>query len=169
MKSLILLRHGPAGHRDEPPAQDDDRRPLTRKGRKVSRDVARAMRRLGARPQAIATSPLVRAEETARIVADAMGLADDLATCDALLPGTAVPEVIDALVPLLDAVDSLLVVGHEPDLSRLAAMLVSGRPQAVLELRKGGFCLLATDGLRRGKCAVLRALLNPQGLVGDGE
>ncbi len=167
MKSLILLRHGPAGHSDDPAAEDDSQRPLTRKGRKASKEAAKTIRWLGACPTAIVTSPLERAAQTAAIAAKVLGLEEQTSACDALRPGTATRDLIEALAPLFEAADSLLVVGHEPDLSRLAATLMSGQPHAAIDLRKGGFCLLAASELHPGKCAVLRALLNPQGLTGD--
>jgi phosphohistidine phosphatase len=169
MKSLILFRHGPAGHSDETMPEDDAQRPLTPKGQKVSKNAAKMMRLMGARPTAVVTSPLDRAAQTAAIAAKVMGLEDGVTICDALRPGTPIRDMIEALAPLFATTDTLLVVGHEPDLSHLAATLVSGQPHAALELRKAGFCLLMADELRAGKCAVLRALLNPRGLEGDAD
>jgi phosphohistidine phosphatase len=58
--------------------------------------------------------------------------------------------------------DDLLLVGHEPFLSRLIALLTSGNSDASVLLKKGGFCKLSTQDLKHGKCATLEWLLTPK-------
>jgi phosphohistidine phosphatase len=55
----------------------------------------------------------------------------------------------------------LLLVGHEPDLSRLVSLLVTGNLQLQMDFRKGGLCKLDVEKLKAGKCATLAWLLTP--------
>ncbi|MBM3462072.1 MAG: phosphohistidine phosphatase SixA, partial [Armatimonadetes bacterium] len=68
MMDLYILRHGIAYDHGHPDYPDDDSRPLTPKGRRRTRRIARGMRDLGLRFDAILTSPLPRARQTAEIV-----------------------------------------------------------------------------------------------------
>jgi phosphohistidine phosphatase len=162
MKALILMRHGPAGNREKLEFEDDGLRPLTDKGRKVVRTVARRLRKQGLLPDLILTSPLVRARETAEIVADVLEPSCGVVHDDALVFGTPIPVVVDTLARHFEKAALILAVGHETDLSQLASTLVSGRPHSAIEIRKGGWCLLTFQDLRAGKCAILRALVNPR-------
>src|SRR5580692_8521046 len=76
---LLIVRHGPAGDRDEWAAsgKDDDERPLTARGIREMRRAARGLRRLVGSVDAIGTSPLVRARETAEILGRAFDVAPD--------------------------------------------------------------------------------------------
>ena len=58
----------------------------------------------------------------------------------------------------------VLLVGHEPDLSRLISLLITGNSEALIELKKGGLCKLTAEKLNFGKCATLNWLLTPKQL-----
>jgi phosphohistidine phosphatase len=58
----------------------------------------------------------------------------------------------------------VLLVGHEPDLSRLVSVLISGGSDGAIELKKGGLCKLTVDRLAFGQCATLNWLLTPKQL-----
>jgi phosphohistidine phosphatase len=138
---LYLLRHGLADWPDWDPARDDER-PLTREGIAKLRAEARAFERLDLRLDAILSSPLARARESAAIVAERLGLEPMLEP--ALAPG------FDAkkLRPLLQRhakADALLLVGHEPDLSATIAELAGG---ARVALKKGGLARLDLESLQ---------------------
>jgi phosphohistidine phosphatase len=138
---LYLLRHGLADWPDWDPARDDER-PLTREGIAKLRAEARALERLDLRLDAILSSPLARARESAAIVAERLGLEPMLEP--ALAPG------FDAkkLRPLLQRhakADALLLVGHEPDLSATIAELAGG---ARVALKKGGLARLDLESLQ---------------------
>jgi phosphohistidine phosphatase len=60
---------------------------------------------------------------------------------------------------------SLVLVGHEPDLSELISVLVAGNPSMAVALKKGGLCCLSVVELRFAKCADLAWLLTPAMLV----
>ena len=122
---------------------DDDERPLTAKGQKRMRQIARGSRRLGPGLDRIVTSPLPRARETAQIVADALGAKDRLETADVLRAG-AEPAAIQSWLRERDE-ERLMIVGHNPSFSQLIALLVLGptQPEAgTCELKKGGIACL---------------------------
>lgn len=157
---LCLLRHAHAGD----PMKwvgSDAARPLTEKGRLQSERLGLLLARAGFRPDVILSSPLVRALETARLVAAALGVGVD---------------VVDALgEPLdLDAVEGLLrsagnphrpiLVGHDPDFSLLTAELIG---VSDLPIRKATLVRIDVPrplGPGRG---ILRWLLPPDLLASD--
>jgi phosphohistidine phosphatase len=61
--------------------------------------------------------------------------------------------------------DSLLLVGHEPDLSNLISWLLSGDISLSIIMKKGGLCCLSVDELVAGKCATLEWLMSPAQMV----
>ncbi len=142
---LLVVRHAPAGDKIvfAQSGRPDDERPLTDEGRRKMRDGATGLRRLIERLDAIATSPLQRALETAEILAEAFD-SSTLETVEALSPGSPPSE----LMPWLErqpAASSVAVVGHEPHLSGLVSWLLCGSTRAVVELGKGAACLLDLD------------------------
>jgi phosphohistidine phosphatase len=141
---LLIVRHAIAEDRRAFAARgrDDAERPLTEEGRRKMERAARGVGRAAPEISALASSPLVRAVETARILLPALGL-ERFEELGALAPDSA-PE---ALVPWLRSAPgapggAVAVVGHEPHLSTLVAWLVSGRTTPLTELRKGGACLV---------------------------
>jgi phosphohistidine phosphatase len=120
---VTLIRHGEAG--DD--ARRDEDRALTRKGRADVRRVGRALSRHGARFGAIVTSPLVRAVQTAEIIA-AKGDYRGRVTVDQGLIPDAPPDGIKRLLAALADCKSVALVAHEPILSRIAALLL-GQPE----------------------------------------
>lgn len=157
---LLVVRHAIAEDRDAfaETGRPDAARPLTAAGRRRFEQGARGLRRL-VEVDLLATSPLVRAVETADLLAGALGLGRA-----ARLPALEPEADPAALLPWLRrhrARATVAIVGHEPHLSSLVALLLLGRRAGFLTLRKGGACLLrlgATPG--RGEAA-LRWLLTP--------
>ena len=146
---LYLLRHAIAAPRDSGRFPDDSVRPLTREGRKRMERAARGMRSLGLRFDLILTSPLARAVETARIAARAARPRPDLKILRPLAPGGGAGGVLAGLSSL-PADAAVLMVGHEPDLSRLAgALILEHRDDLPLEFKKGGLCRIDFDGAAR--------------------
>ncbi len=159
---LYLLRHGIAeatGHGD--PARDPERR-LTPEGAERVSEIARGLRRLGVQPDVIFTSPLVRARQTAEIVAEVLGLTDRLEETEHL----GVPPDSTALVRQLNKQrprpDAVMLVGHEPHLSEFTALLIAGTSGAALLFKKGGLARLEVPTLEAGRCATLEWLLPPR-------
>lgn len=118
---LYFLRHGQANWEgwDKP----DDERPLTKKGRKEIEAVARALRKLPVRPNVILTSPLPRAWETANIISGELNI--DYETCPLLAPGFDLNALRQLMNEHMDR--DILLVGHEPDFSRVIALLTGGK------------------------------------------
>ena len=139
---LCFLRHGEA---DWPNwNKPDDDRPLTERGRKEMKRVAKFLERLKFSADAILTSPLPRASQTAEIVAERLGIA--LKIESALAHGFNV----ERLRRLLDKADAncVMVVGHEPEFSEVVKELTGGE----VKLSKAGIALLEVNrGCTSGK------------------
>lgn len=141
---LCILRHGIAVERGSAGYADDSKRPLTPEGRKKMQEIAAGLTRLGFKPDWIVSSTLVRAAETAQIVAESLGSRLPVEYCEALRPGGSPESLITFLSKHLDH-KRVLVVGHEPDLSEMAARLVGAGPHAHFAFKKGGCCLISFD------------------------
>jgi phosphohistidine phosphatase len=161
---LYLLRHAIAVDRGSPGYEDDADRPLTAEGARKMRRAARGMRRLGLTFDLILSSPYLRCRQTANIVAEALQAPDKLRFSEALAPEGNGQDLIEELNRDHSACDSILLVGHEPSLSQLAGVLISGSWQVSLVMRKGGLCKLSAEALRFGHCASLEWLLTPSQL-----
>lgn len=116
---VTLIRHAEAG--DDAPR--DESRALTVRGRADTRRLGRVLARRGVRFTAIVTSPLVRAVQTAEIVAAATGYRGRMLADDALEPEAAASGVV-ALLAKLGGERSVALVAHEPILSAVAAALL---------------------------------------------
>jgi phosphohistidine phosphatase len=163
---ILLLRHGIAVDHGTPGYERDSERPLTPEGRRKTRVIARALGKLGVAPDAILTSPYVRARQTAEIVADVLRRKSRLHGCAHLACGGSARQLIAEINQHHANAESLMLVGHEPDLSRLASLLISGKPDAAgIELKKGGLCVLEAEALRAGRCATLQWLAPPKVLI----
>ena len=136
---LIFLRHGPAGSRAEW-AGPDAERPLTDDGRVVVARVAALLARSGLRPDALITSPLVRARETAEIAAAALGC-PELLTEDARLAKGLDRKRLAGLVTEHTGARVVVLVGHEPDFSATIAELTGG----VVTFKKAGVARVDLD------------------------
>jgi phosphohistidine phosphatase len=134
--TLYLVRHGRAAERgDEWP--DDTKRPLTPQGIDRFREVVRGLSILGITIDVVLTSPLVRARQTADLLAAGLRPHPSVDVTSVLAPGTAISDVIAALAKPGKA-KSIACVGHEPDLGALAARLIGARRP--LPFKKGGIC-----------------------------
>src|SRR6185369_1932613 len=118
---VTLVRHGEAG--DDAPRDED--RSLTKKGRSDVRRVGRALARGGVRCDAVVSSPLVRAVQTAEMIAAAIDYGGRVTISDHLEP-EAPPEGAVALLATLETLGkkSVAMVAHEPILSGIAARLL---------------------------------------------
>lgn len=157
--NLYILRHGIAVEPGTPGFENDSERPLIPKGKRRLRTAAAAMRKMELSVDLILSSPLLRAKQTAEIVAGELKKRHQFS--DALAPGGSVKALLRQLNELRPAPENVLIVGHEPYLSRLIALLVYGSEDAAIEMKKGGLCKLEVGGLRFGQCARLAWLLTP--------
>jgi phosphohistidine phosphatase len=124
---VYLVRHGQAE-----PGQPDDLRRLTPRGREQARLVALHLDAEHARPDAVVSSPLLRARETAEEISRGLGIAPEVD--ERLAPG-ATPEDVQAAVA--GRGQTVVAIGHEPDFGRAAAELGGGeeRPFSAGETR----------------------------------
>ena len=129
---LCFLRHGEA---DWPNwTKPDDERPLTERGRKEMKRVAKFLERLKFIPDCILTSPLPRASQTAEIVGQRLGI--ELQVEAALAHGFNL-ERLQRLLAKRDA-ESVMIVGHEPEFSEVIGKLTGGK----IKISKAGVALL---------------------------
>lgn len=162
--NIYILRHGLAGDRDSKKYPDDSQRPLTSEGEDKLWKIAKGMKKLGLEFDLILSSPYVRTRQTAEIVADKFRAKKNLELTETLEPDGPPSELIK-LLNHRHGLDSPLLVGHEPYLSSLISVLVSGDHHSSVTMKKGGLCMLSADSLKYGHCASLRWLLTPKQMV----
>jgi phosphohistidine phosphatase len=138
MIRLYLVRHGIALERDEHPEVPDESRPLTAKGRLRFRRASRAFARLGESVDLLFTSPLVRAVQTAELLAGALKQADVLCI-ESLRPSAPPDQLLQELVKKAKGAQSIALVGHDPQMTQLLALVgdVPKAEAARLDFRKG--------------------------------
>lgn len=162
--NLYLMRHGIAAAKDDASVKHDGERPLTDKGSKRMRKAAKGVSRLGIPFDGVLTSPLLRARQTAEIVARTLGIEDRLEEISGLAPESTVEHLLFGLTRYQDR-EHLLVVGHEPLLSSFAVYLLGGQKSIhlALEFKKGCLCRIAAE-LSAANPAKLHWLLTPKQL-----
>ena len=156
---LYVVRHGIAVESSD--GMPDEWRPLTDKGRRRFRKTARAFGKLDRPLDLILTSPLVRAVQTAEILADEIEH-DEVDILPELDPKFGVDAVRSAIATRAGEVECVAVVGHEPQLSSILAAL-TGVAQEQIDLEKGAIVLLDVAALTNGAGADARWWLKPKG------
>jgi len=165
--NLYIIRNGIAADLGGE-IYDDSQRPLTEVGRKKMRSVAEGLEAFGMKLDLILSSPYVRARETAEILAEVFKLKDKLVYSENLMPLGDLGQLIDEVNEKYP-VENLVIVGHEPALSSLISLLLSGHPTINITMKKGGVCCLALDKLLFEGGAALEWLLTPAQLAKLGE
>jgi phosphohistidine phosphatase len=161
---LYLLRHGIAEELSSSDRKPDSERVLTAEGARKMRRIAKGMKATGLSFDLILSSPLPRARQTAEIAAQAYGLRRSVEMTPNLAPQGDPRRLMDELNERRARCKTVLLVGHEPYLSRLISQLVAGDDSLSLELKKGGLGRLSARKLRYGRCATLNFLLTPRQL-----
>jgi phosphohistidine phosphatase len=162
--NLYIIRHAIAVDEGTSDYESDSERPLTDKGRKKMRQIAKGLRNLGVEFDLILSSPYVRARETAEILADVFKMKKKIVFSDNLIP-MGNPELLITEVNEKYSVDSIALVGHEPHLSTLVGLLVAENAKIDVTLKKGGVCYLSADDLHHEHRATLEWLLTPGTLM----
>lgn len=148
---VVLVRHGPAERRDAARWPNDDRRPLTRKGKAQTRRAAQGLARLTSPVSKMASSAADRAFETAELLADALTSRPDLETWPELAPGNFPQPIFSRLRRAARPGQELLLVGHEPTIAEFLGMALPAKEPTELHLTKGGAaCLEFPNGIRPG-------------------
>jgi phosphohistidine phosphatase len=157
---LYVVRHAFAAHADPARWPDDSTRPLTEDGIRRFRRAARGFRRLVPDVDLVLSSGFARAWQTAELLHEEAGWPEPR-ECPALEAGKPARSVLDELRG--QTVSSLAVVGHEPQLSRLASLACTGSEDALpLELKKGAVVLLSCEGSLEPGSAYLRWAVAPK-------
>jgi phosphohistidine phosphatase len=122
------------------------------------------MRALGLTYDLLLSSPYLRARQTADIVAQILKTPEEVHLSDTLTPAGSPRQLLESLQTDYQDRQDVLLVGHEPYLSRLISTLLTGGPNLPVVMKKGGLCTLEVETLRFGRCANLVSLLTPSQL-----
>jgi phosphohistidine phosphatase len=157
---IYLVRHGVAAEQG-PEFPNDDDRPLTSEGIERLRVQVLGLREFQVRLDRVLTSPLLRAAQTAEILAAGIGCAAPLVTVDALRPGGRYDAVLAALERLGND-RAVALVGHMPSIGEIASRLIGAKEP--LAFKKGSTCCIETDGLPPTRAGHLLWFLPPRAL-----
>jgi phosphohistidine phosphatase len=156
---LLVIRHAIAEDRETFTGDNDAERPLTTKGRRRMQAGVRGLKTVVRKIDLLASSPLLRARQTADIVARAYRRVPRVEVAE-LSPGAA-PEVFVGWLAGQAEHQVVAAVGHEPTLSEFVTWLIAGRTESGLELKKGGTCLVDFPGPVAAGKGVLQWVLTP--------
>lgn len=163
---LYLIRHAEAVSRSDPNYAEEDR-PLTEDGRQQAQMLARALVTRGVQFNAVISSPLVRARQTAEEMLQNMpGPLAELEFCRHLAPGGKARKLLRFLIGT--ASDSVALIGHEPELSSFAGRMIGCR-KAQIDLAKAGIVLIKFDGVPEKAHGTLSWLLTPEWVCASDE
>ena len=133
---IYFVRHGIAvPSSDEYPDAD---RPLTEEGKVKVRKAAKGLRLFADRFDRIYHSPLLRAVQTAELIAEESDCAETLEETKLALPA-AKPKALLNFIGLFPSLNRIMIVGHEPNISITASYLL-GTEKPVIEFKKGAIC-----------------------------
>lgn len=161
---LYLLRHGIADERDSEKYPDDSKRPLTEEGIKKFREAAAGAKNLNLEFDLILTSPYTRARQTAELFAKAFKAEKKLKEERALEADASYRNLSRELNKHGEKAGSIVLVGHEPYLSRFLSYLLIGDEQIGIELKKGGLAKITPGDSVEGGGAELNWLLTQKQL-----
>jgi phosphohistidine phosphatase len=154
---VYFVRHASAG-KSKPNATQDARRPLDKDGIQQSTLMGRVLANMGVQVDAIVSSPLKRATQTASLIANEIGHDSKIVFSPVLAKGTQFDE-FRQLVNAHHGAEAIMLVGHNPNLSRfLSLMLTAGETDKVVNLKKGAVARIDVDSRNR---ASLRWCLTP--------
>ncbi|MBD3343672.1 MAG: phosphohistidine phosphatase SixA [Chitinivibrionales bacterium] len=159
---IILVRHGIAVDRTAPGISSDEERTLTDEGIAKTRNAARGLKEMGVVPQRIISSPLVRARQTAEVVASVCAPKSKIETSALLSPG----EPLSATTGWLEKQKeiNIMLVGHMPDTAELASLLLSTTPTLDIRFKKAAACCISFTGKCKSGAGCLEWLLQPKHL-----
>lgn len=155
---LYLLRHGIA--EDGLPGTSDSDRRLTQEGREKTIAVLNMARRSGVNPSLILSSPYVRANQTAEIAAKELGYKEEIQLLESLVPHGA-PQAVWADIRDYADEPSILLAGHEPLMSYLAAYLLNA-PSLRVDMKKSALIRIDFQIASAVPYGVLRWMLVPK-------
>jgi phosphohistidine phosphatase len=163
--NLYILRHAIAVDHGTPGFPNDADRPLTAEGERKLERIAEAMEAMDLGIELVLSSPYLRARQTAEGVVEVLKLRKRLELTDTLTPGGSKQALVELINRHRPRPENVLLVGHEPYLSELISLLVSGEENLCVVLKKGGLCRLTLNALKHGRCAALAWLLTPRQMI----
>lgn len=159
-RRIYIVRHAIA--EDVAPSGRDEDRALTAEGRKKMKRAARGLATLGVAPARLLASPLVRAQQTAEILVEALPQLE-VETCELLAPAVderALTRLLNAANAGANAGRDVMLVGHEPDLGELLSFWLTGSRGGVeTRFKKGAVACIASATLPPQGKAVLEWLM----------
>ena len=142
---VYFMRHASAGHHLTNPAQDE-KRPLDEQGIDQCTQVGRALAAMDVHVDAVISSPLKRATQTASLVANEIGFDGKLQRTPALRPDAQM-EAFRELLEQHAKLEAVAVVGHNPSLSQFLSLLISeGASESSVDLKKGAVARVDLSG-----------------------
>ena len=154
---IYFLRHASAGSKRVNPASDE-KRPLDKDGVVQCRYIGTLLSSMDVHVDAIISSPLKRATQTASLVGNEIGFDGKLQISDALRPDATIDD-FRALLRSCERHESIMVVGHNPTLTEFISQIVTGGgSKKSVELKKGGVARVDYSGKR----AVLNWSITPR-------
>jgi phosphohistidine phosphatase len=155
---VYFLRHANAGQHKANPLQDD-KRPLDAQGIRQSTEIGRVLAAMDVQVDAIISSPLKRATQTASLVGNEIGHDSKLQTSAALRPN-ATFDSFRQLLAKYSGMEAILVVGHNPSMNQFLSLLLSGgNSDDVSDLKKGAVARIDISGNRS---AILKWCITPK-------
>ena len=143
MMLLYLVRHGIAVDREDPNCPPDTERPLTPRGMKKSHAAALGIRAMKVKPDAVLTSPWLRAMQTAEIFSEVIGFSSKKIIRTDALKGTSTPaELLRELSKM--KVKEVMCFGHEPHLHLVIGQILHTSAR-ITELKKAGVACLELE------------------------
>lgn len=150
---LYIIRHAWAYEHGDPRWPDDSQRPLEQEGAERFARVVQLLTQRGFAPDVIATSPYVRCRQTAEIAAAHSAQSPQLVELDSLKPGSDFAELIEWTRQ--QQAKSVAWVGHAPDVTWLAASLIS-ESDAMIRFAKGAVASIRIEGPLGAGCGELQ-------------
>jgi phosphohistidine phosphatase len=142
---LYIVRHGIAVDRTDPHSPPEAERPLTAKGVQKTRAAALGLKELAVKPDAVVTSPFVRAAQTAEIFAEALGFSTSkIHVSEALKPGANPADIVKEISRM--KAKEVMCFGHAPHVDQLISQLTGARG-VFTEMKKAGVACLEHTGM----------------------
>ncbi len=146
---LYIVRHGVAVNRNDPHAPPEPERPLTRKGIEKTREAMLGLRELGPKPDAMITSPYLRAAQTAEIACEVFGFPrEKVRSSDQLKPGANPADFVKELAHV--RAKEVMCFGHAPHMDQLIAHLAEAR-RVFTALKKAGVACVELESVTEPK------------------
>ena len=159
--NIHLLRHGIAAPLGEENHFNDARRALTTEGLAKMREVSLGLKRLGVTFDLVASSPLVRAKQTAEVVVEVLKIKEPIQEWDELALDGSIDELMHQLQKHQKRTSPLLV-GHQPFMGLVASFLIFGSDKISLDFKKGGICCIRVNDVPPQFAGELVWMLTPK-------